>query len=515
MDAADANTRVDFMASLDIDSEPFAKRLSGIICTIGPVTRSVDKLVKLMKEGMNIARMNFSHGTHEYHGETIDNVRKAVEVYSAELGRPHTVAIALDTKGPEIRTGLIAGDGSGEVELITGGQIKLTTDPAFYEKCSAELLYLDYVNIVKVVKPGSRVFIDDGLISVAVKEVGSDYLICNIENGGTLGSKKGCNLPGSPVDLPAVSVKDRSDLLFGVEKGVDMVFASFIRDAAGVKEIREVLGEAGKNIWIISKIENHQGCKNIDSIIAENEGVMIARGDLGIEIPAEKVFIAQKQIIAKCNKAGKPVICATQMLESMVKKPRPTRAEVSDVGNAVQDGADCVMLSGETAKGDYPEVCVQTMSKIAREAEAALWHKQHFIDLQADYSNVATDATHTTAIASVDASFKCRASAIIVLTTTGRSAHLISKYRPRCPVMCITRFAQVARQSHLFRGVIPVHYTADKKDEWMDDVNARVTYAIETGKEMGFISTGDPVVVVTGWQAGAGFTNTMRVEYVK
>jgi len=515
MEAAAANTRVDHMACLDIDSEPFAKRLSGIICTIGPASRSVDKLVMLMKAGMNIARMNFSHGTHEYHGETIDNVRKAVEVYSAELGRPHTVAIALDTKGPEIRTGLIAGDGSGEVELKTGGEIKLTTDPAYYEKCSDKVLYLDYINIVKVVKPGSRVFIDDGLISVVVKEIGSDYLVCDIENGGTLGSKKGCNLPGSPVDLPAVSEKDRSDLLFGVEKGVDMVFASFIRDAAGVKEIREVLGEAGKKIWIISKIENHQGCKNIDEIIAENEGVMIARGDLGIEIPAEKVFIAQKQIIAKCNKAGKPVICATQMLESMVKKPRPTRAEVSDVGNAVQDGADCVMLSGETAKGDYPEVCVQTMSNIAREAEAALWHKQHFIDLQADYSNTATDATHTTAIASVEASFKSMASAIIVLTTTGRSAHLISKYRPRCPVMCVTRFAQVSRQAHLFRGVIPVYYTADRKEDWMDDVNARVKYAVETGKEMGFIATGDPVVVVTGWQAGAGFTNTMRVEYVK
>jgi len=514
MEAAGAYTRVDHMACLDIDSEPCARRLSGIICTIGPVTRSVDKLVMLMKAGMNIARMNFSHGTHEYHGVTIDNVRKAAEVYSAEIGRPHTVAIALDTKGPEIRTGLIAGDGSGEVELKTGGEIKLTTDSAYYEKCSDKVLYLDYVNIVKVVKPGSRVFIDDGLISVVVKEIGSDYLICDIENGGTLGSKKGCNLPGSPVDLPAVSEKDRSDLLFGVEKGVDMIFASFIRDAGGVREIRKVLGDKGKKIWIISKIENHQGCKNIDEIIAENEGVMIARGDLGIEIPAEKVFIAQKQIIAKCNKVGKPVICATQMLESMVKKPRPTRAEVSDVGNAVLDGADCVMLSGETAKGDYPAVCVQTMSNIAREAEAALWHKQHFSDLQFDTQNAATDATHTTAIASVDASFKSMASAIIVLTTTGRSAHLISKYRPRCPIMCVTRFPQVARQSHLFRGVVPVYYTADRVEDWMDDVNARVEYAVDTGKEMGFIKTGDPVVVVTGWQAGAGFTNTMRVLIV-
>merc|ERR1712142_529910 len=515
LNAAYANCRLEHMSLLDIDSQPFPKRLTGIICTIGPPTRSVEMLVKLMEAGMNIARMNFSHGTHEYHGETMDNVRKAAEVMGQKLGHPYVCAIALDTKGPEIRTGLIHGDPSGEVELKTGSKITVTTDPANYEKCNEGLMWVDYVNIVKVVKPGNRIYVDDGLMCLVAEEVGDNWILCNIENGGSLGSKKGCNLPGTPVDLPAVSEKDKGDLLLGVEKEVDMVFASFIRNAAGVKEVRSVLGEKGKRIKIVSKIENHQGMRNIDEIIAENDAVMIARGDLGIEIPAEKVFIAQKQILSKCNRAGKPVICATQMLESMVKKPRPTRAEVSDVGNAIMDGADCVMLSGETAKGDYPEVCVQTMSNISREAEGALWHKQHFSDLQADHADKATDATHTTAIASVDASFKSMASAIIVLTTTGRSAHLISKYRPRCPMMCVTRFPQVARQSQLFRGVVPVYYTPEAKGEWMDDVNARVEYAVETGKEMGFIKTGDPVVVVTGWQKGAGYTNCMRVLYVK
>ncbi|KRX94397.1 Pyruvate kinase PKM [Trichinella pseudospiralis] len=455
-----AKTMLEHLCHLNIDDEKIPVRKTGIICTIGPSSRSVDMLVKMIVSGMNIARLNFSHGSHEYHAETIENLHAAVSCFN----EPRVVALALDTKGPEIRTGVFASGAETEVDLRRGDEITLTTDEKYQMCCTEKIVYVDYKNIVKVLKKDMRVFIDDGLICLRVCEI--DSLTCVVENGGKLGSRKGVNLPGAKVDLPAVSDKDIRDLQFAVKNDVvDMVFASFIRNAEGVRVLRKVLGEEGKHIKIVAKIENHEGVANVDEIIEAADGIMVARGDLGIEIPPEQVFIAQKAIIAKCKVAGKPVICATQMLESMISKPRPTRAESSDIANAVLDGADCVMLSGETAKGQYPLEALQIMHEvqlyylenafnICRQAEAAHYHNSFFNELLM-ITPRPTDAAHTIAIAATSA--------------------------------------------------------APRDADWPTDVDKRITFGIKAGKERGFIHGGDMLVVVTGWRQGAGFTNTMRV----
>uniref|UniRef100_A0A6Q2ZDH3 Pyruvate kinase n=1 Tax=Esox lucius TaxID=8010 RepID=A0A6Q2ZDH3_ESOLU len=550
LDASMADTFLEHLCLLDIDQEPITARNTSIICTIGPASRSIPKLQEMVKAGMNIARLNFSHGSHEYHGETIKNIREAVDSMTPDPLYYRPVAIALDTKGPEIRTGLVRGSAAEEVELQRGARVRVVTDEGNRDSTDGRVIWVDYPSLPQVLQKGGRIYIDDGLIGLKVMEIGPDWVEALVESGGVLGSRKGVNLPGCDlVDMPAVSERDETDLKFGVAQGVDMVFASFIRCAKDVREVRRALGAFGKDIKVISKVESRQGVQNFLEILAESDGVMVARGDLGIEIPAEKVFIAQKMMIGRCNSAGKPVICATQvrkkiihththtyikiyvatytlsvtdriiqtqsvrMLESMVAHPRPTRAEGSDVANAVLDGADCVMLSGETAKGLFPVEAVSMMHSICREAEGAIFHQQLFEELRR-LTPLSNDPTEVTAIGAVESSFKCCAGAIIVLTTTGRSAQLLSRYRPRCPIVAVTRTPQVARQSQLLRGVFPALFHPLPAPVWADDVDNRVNFGIDIGKVRGFFKTGDMVIVVTGWIPGSGHTNIMRAVHV-
>jgi pyruvate kinase len=316
-----------------------------------------------------------------------------------------------------------------------GHEFYVTTDPQYADKCSDKYLYIDYVNLAKKVEVGKFIYIDDGILALQVVNIESDNLVkVKAVNNGVLSNKKGVNLPLTDVDLPAISEKDKADLLFAVENDLDMIFASFIRRGSDVRTIREILGEKGAHIKIVSKIENHQGVMNFDEILKESDGIMVARGDLGIEIPAPQVFMAQKMMIAKCNIAGKPSICATQMLESMIVNNRPTRAEVSDVANAVLDGADCVMLSGETAKGAYPIEAVKMMAETSFLAEQSISYVPLFNEMRA-LTQVPTDTSETVAMAAVSASLEQQAGAILLMSTSGNTARLVSKYRPRCPIL--------------------------------------------------------------------------------
>lgn len=447
---------MDYKSRLQFNMPCLAYPLSGIVCTIGPATRDPEVIVKLIHAGMRVVRLNFSHGTHEYHCRSLIAVRQSIESYAHRAGVYKPVAIALDTKGPEIRTGRVSGNETALIDLKQGNNIKLSTNKDLEAKCSKDILFVNYENLPKIVKPGDLIFLDDGLISLRVKEVSGIEVHCEILNGGKLGSRKGVNLPGLPVDLPSVNDKDKADLQFAVDHNVDMIFASFIREVKDLNAIRDVLGPKGRHIKIISKIENKQGMQNIDDIIEASDGIMVARGDLGIEIPTEDVILAQKSLIAKCNKVGKPIICATQMLESMVGKPRPTRAEASDVANAIFDGVDCVMLSGETAKGKYPVECVKCMAKICAKVESVLWYEHIQNEVKNIIKSSGADGLTSATSGIAEIASLGRTKAIIIASRCPLVAQLISQYRPRCPIVMLTQSPRIARQSVIFRGIYPI-----------------------------------------------------------
>ncbi|WP_270234134.1 pyruvate kinase [Clostridium fessum] len=473
-----------------------------IVCTMGPNTDNREIMKELALNGMDVARFNFSHGDHAEHRHRLEILESVRE----ELGIP--IASLLDTKGPEIRTGKLK-DGK-KVTLKEGDLYTLTTEEIVGDETRG---YINYAGLAEDVKPGDRILIDDGLIELHVREVNGTDIVCRIENGGELGEKKGVNVPGVRVKLPALTDKDKEDIRFGVDAGFDFVAASFVRNADAIREIRAILDEKGSAMQIIAKIENEEGIENIDSIIEASDGIMVARGDMGVEIPAEKVPHIQKMIIRKCNLACKVVITATQMLDSMIRNPRPTRAEVSDVANAVYEGTDAVMLSGETAMGSYPIEAVRMMSQIAEESEKYLDYM--FYQRRKVSAENLRNISNTVCYSSVATASDLEAPVIVAPSVSGFTTRMLSKWRPKALIAGLSPSMTAVRQMQLYWGVKPFHA---KRAESTD---ALLFASVELLKEKGIVKEGQIVVATAGVVTRANRhepvadTNIMRVIVVE
>lgn len=472
-----------------------------IICTMGPNTNDKSLMRKLVENGMDIARFNFSHGDHKEQKERMDMLKSVRE----EAGIP--VAILLDTKGPEIRTGLLK-DGQ-KVMLEAGQTFTLTTEQLVGDETKVSITYDGLAEDVEIAK---KILIDDGLIELEVKKIIGTDIVCRVINGGELGQRKGVNVPNVPVRLPALTEKDREDIIFGVEQGVDFIAASFVRSAEGILEIKALLKECrAPYIPIIAKIENAEGIKNIDEILHCADGIMVARGDLGVEIPAHEVPYLQKWIIQKCNENYKPVITATQMLDSMIRNPRPTRAEVTDVANAVYDGTDAVMLSGETAQGKYPVEALQMMVEIVKNTESHLDYETLLSKAQENYKkNISSAIGYSSVATAASLNAKC----IITPTASGATARVVSKFRPEAMVVGVSPNEETLRRMQIYRGVYPVKSLPySTTDEICEE-------AINLASMKGFVETGDIVVVTAGIpsanvkNAREGMSNMMRIAIV-
>ena len=477
-------------------SEQTIYRKTKIVCTLGPSTDNEETLRAVAEAGMNVARFNFSHGSHEEHLERLNKLRRVRE----ETGLP--IAALLDTRGPEIRIGTIAG---GEAFPETGAQITLTTCEC--EGC-AERVSVSFPELPKEVSAGDRILIDDGLIELEVQETTDTDIRCQVLNGGRIADRKGVNVPGKSLSIPFISDADYADIMFGIEQDVDFIAASFVRTKDDVTELRKTLDwNGGKNIHIISKIENMQGVENLEEILTVSDGIMVARGDMGVEIPMEDVPVIQKEIIKKTVEAGKVVITATQMLDSMMKNPRPTRAEATDVANAIYDGTSAIMLSGETAAGKYPVEAVETMARIALRTEQDINYIRRF--QQRDETNKA-DATNAISHATCMMAADLNARAIVAVTETGRTAFMVSKFRPFCPVIGATPDEKSWRRMSLHWGVLPVfmheHAALDRL----------ILHAIAHCKEEGYLAPGDAAIVTAGVPLGtSGSTNLIKIEIVE
>lgn len=465
--------------------------MTKLVCTMGPSCWDVETLKKMISIGMTVARLNFSHGDHQTHGATASRVREA----SKAVGRP--CAIMLDTKGPEIRTGFFAEGAGNKISLSQGQELKIVTDYDF--KGNSACIACTYKALPTSVSPGNQILIADGSLVCTVLSCHPEkgHVITRVENNAKIGERKNMNLPGVKVNLPVLQPKDVDDIQnFGVPQGVDFIAASFVQSAEDVQVIRDTLGEAGASIKIISKIENQEGLENFDAILKASDGIMVARGDLGMEIPPQQVFIAQKLMIARCNLAGKPVITATQMLESMTAAPRPTRAEVSDVANAVLDGTDCVMLSGETAGGEFPLEAVTTMVNTSMEAEKTL----NFGSMYDKFRALTQESASAISIYESVASSVCKtalesnAKAVIAITDSERYVGMITKYRPNVPIVLGTTDEQFGRQAAGYMKNVEAFHLPETTGEVGGGFEAPLRSSLGMAVQAGIINSGDLVV---------------------
>lgn len=471
-------------------------RKTKIICTLGPAVEDEKILRKIIEEGMDVARLNFSHGSHEEHLKRVEALKKVRK----EIGKP--VALLLDTKGPEIRLGQFE---EGRVVLNAWDKFVLTTDEILGTK---EKVSISYKNLPQVVNKGTRILIDDGLVELIVTDITDTDIICEVMNGGVIKDKKSLNVPGIKLDMPYLSEKDINDIKFAVEHDFDYIAASFTRSATDIIEIKKLLEEnGGQDIQIIAKIENGEGVENIDEILMASDGIMVARGDMGVEIDFNELPRIQKMLIKKAMIHGKKSITATQMLDSMIIKPRPTRAEISDVANAIYDGTSAIMLSGETSIGQYPVESVRTMAKIAESTEAAIHYKKRFhqMELAESISNVTNAISHATCTTAHDLD----AAAIITLTVSGTTARMISKFRPACTIIGCTTNEKVYRQLSMSWGVVPVLFEEKQTSDELFE------HAVEKAVETGIVKSGDLVVLTAGLPIGIpGMTNILKVHIV-
>ncbi len=470
-------------------------RKTKIVCTLGPSTDNEDILKQMMLAGMDVARCNFSHGTYDNHRQRMEMIRKLRK----ETGKP--VAILLDTRGPEVRVRKFK---DGKVTLEENQLFTLTSDEV---EGSADKVSVTYNRLYEDLEIGMRVLIDDGLIEMKVEQIDQKNIVCRVINGGNVSDHKGVNVPDVDLSMPYISEKDREDILFGISQDVDFIAASFVQKKEDILQLRRLLEKnGGSDIKIISKIENKQGVTNIDDIIAVSDGIMVARGDMGVEIPYEDVPVIQKKIIRKVYQTGKQVITATQMLESMIRNPRPTRAETTDIANAVYDGTSAIMLSGETAAGAYPVEAVRTMVRIAERTEQDMDYRKRFYqsgkEADKDVTNAICHATCTTAL-------DLNAKAIVTVTKSGRSARMLAKYRPESDIISCTTTEKVCRQLSLAWGVTPIRIKEEK------EIFSLFDKAIQASVKMHLLSTGDLTVITSGVPIGmSGTTNMIKVQIV-